>query len=142
MGCSSSCVRITSQNKNIFISVKEKQRDEQSYLTKFRIPAIRILRPSTEIRISVVENQNRDESLLWEYWQPKESRLHSEHRCSIPNCSLNHFGNDFEKHPEEDVFSIDFWSRKLTFIDKHREISREIQNWDFLDAHDNGSEVE
>lgn len=140
MGCSSSCIQITSQNKNIFISVKERQKEDENYLTRFCIPAIRIVRPSTELRVSVV--QKRDESLLWEYWQPKESRLHSPYRCSIPNCSLNHFGNDFEKHPEEDVFSIDFWSRKLTFIDKHRELSREIKNWDFLDTPNNRCEVE
>jgi hypothetical protein len=131
MGCSSSCVIIRSQNKtSIFPSAINKKQNGEANFTKFTIPAIRIVRPSVEIRISVTKN--RDENLLWEHWQPNESRLNPQHRCSIPNCSVNHHVNDFEKHPEEEYFSIGFWSKKLTFIDKHRKLSKEIRTWDFL----------
>lgn len=129
MGCSSSCVCIA-KYESIYpptTPLRERERIE------FIVPEIRITRPSRFVRISLPVA--RDENLLWEHWQPKECRSHSHRRCCTQGCGLNHSDGDFNSNLEHSPYLVDYWTKKMTFLDRHREISREMSDtWDFLDG--------
>lgn len=131
MGCSSSCVCI-GKYESILPYPIPGIAEEKRKLIELIIPEIRIIRPSTILRISPAPTRN--ESLLWEHWQTKECRSHSHRRCDTQGCGLNHDDSDFSNNSEHSPYLVDYWSKKMTFLDRHREISREMTNWDFLDG--------
>lgn len=136
MGCSSSCMCIANYKIIRPYPTSQQMVEQNRELVKLVVPQIRVTRPSTFIRrLSPIPPQ-RDENLLWENWQPKKDRPHdsNQRRFIVKDTGLDYHADENNLNTEHSPYLVTYWATRMTFLDRHREISREMNSWNFLDG--------